>query len=944
MDGTSNDHFRRVDAIFDAALDRPTAEQEAWLATACAGDGALHREVSQLLRAHYRTSGLLESPVVARSPLGDPGSSPDQGPRQQRIGPFLITRALGQGGMGQVFLGERADGQFDQRVAVKVIRFPVPGLVRRFLEERRILATLEHPNIARLVDGGLTDDGLPYFAMEYVDGEPIDRYCAARCPALEARLRLFVAVCEAVAFAHRHLIIHRDLKPSNILVTAEGQVKLLDFGIAKLVGPSGRGDETRTGFRVMTPDVAAPEQVRGDPVSTATDVYALGILLYQLIAGRRPYDLANATAAEVERIVCDAAPSVPSSHLTGSARREAAGDLDLIVMTALQKEEARRYQTPTALAEDLRRLLAGEPIAARPDSLGYRGAKFVRRHRVAVAVAALVVAGLAVATARERLLRQRAERAAARSAAVETFLTETFGNVDPFRTTPVDGGTITARDLLDRGAQRIDSALTGQPEVQAELRTALGRVYANLGLYDRATPLLEQALTQRRLGPDDDPGLAATMDALGTVLAQEDRNEEAELLLREALALRRAATGNRSAATAESAEHLGTFLEGRSQLAAAESLHRESLVIRTALFGERSVEAASSVTNLGLVRYQQNDFAAAESLYRQSLAIDSALLGERHALTAITMQNLAQTLEARHNLEDAEAFYRRSLAIKRALLGNAHPSVTIGLNNLGSFLANQRNKPAEAETLIREAIALDRRIFGERHSYVAEGLRNLGLVLRARGEFLAADSAFQASLDMVRDLLGPRHQRVALILGHLAGVRIELDDLRSAETLQRGSYDLYRELLGDDHFFTLITASNLARTLVEAGRPADAEPLARAALARLDTADAGERVQAITTRRILGQALVAERRVAEGLPYLEQSLRDAEAQWGADNWRTGYIRLWIGEAMLALGRTAEGTAAVRAADRSIRPVAAVQPRAAALAARALAALPRPIVR
>ena len=387
-----------MDALFDAALDLPAGEQAAFVARECGDDEGLCAEVLELIRA-YQHESFLESPAARiAAPLLEatkgPGASvPD------RIGPFRVVREIGRGGMGRVYLGERADGQFEQRVAIKLIQHATPGVLRRFVEERRILALLEHPGIARLVDGGLTAAGLPYFAMELVEGEPIDRYCEARDLTVDQRLALFAGVCDAVGYAHQRLVIHRDLKPSNILVTADGQVKLLDFGIAKLLGPSDRDDMTRTGFLIMTPEFAAPEQIRGAPVSTATDVYSLGVLLYLLLTGGRPYDLRGRSPAEVERIVCVDLPTRPSSKVLPVVGRGLRGDLDLIVMTALQKEEGRRYQSPAALAEDLRRFRQGRPILARPDSARYRLDKFLRRNRTTVATAAVAVAALVGATA-----------------------------------------------------------------------------------------------------------------------------------------------------------------------------------------------------------------------------------------------------------------------------------------------------------------------------------------------------------------------------------------------------------------------------------------------------------------------------------------------------------------------------------------------------------------
>ena len=399
MSAPPTDRFRRVDAIFDAAVDLANEEQASFVQRACADDAAMRDEILELLRAYNRADSFLDSPAVEiAEPLLD-ATAAIAGPVPDRIGPFRIAREIGRGGMGRVYLAERADGQFDQRVALKLIQHAAPGLLRRFVEERRILALLEHPGIARLVDGGVTPSGLPYFAMELVDGEPIDRYCDTNDLTIDQRLELFVNVCDAVSYAHQHLIIHRDLKPSNILVRADGQVKLLDFGIAKLLGaPRANADVTQTEFSVMTPEFAAPEQVRRTTISTATDVYSLGVLLYRLLTGTRPYDVRGKTPAEIERIVCSEDPPKPSTQVTTTLQRRLRGDLDLIVMTALQKLPVRRYQSPAALAQDVQRFRHGRAILARPDSARYRLGKFIRRNRTAVAFAAVTAIALMAAT------------------------------------------------------------------------------------------------------------------------------------------------------------------------------------------------------------------------------------------------------------------------------------------------------------------------------------------------------------------------------------------------------------------------------------------------------------------------------------------------------------------------------------------------------------------
>lgn len=939
MTSSPTDRFRRVDSVFDAAVDLPTGEQAAFIDRECGGDEALRAEVLELVRAYHHSDSFLESPAARiAAPLLDAAAAL-AGPVPEQIGPFRVVREIGRGGMGRVFLAERADGQFEQRVALKLIQHGTPGLVRRFVEERRIVALLEHPGIARLVDGGVTNSGLPYFAMELVEGEPIDRYCDARALTLDQRLELFVGVCDAVAYAHRYLIIHRDLKPSNILVTADGQPKLLDFGIAKLLGAEQGGDDaTRTGFSAMTPEFAAPEQVRGAPVSTATDVYSLGVLLYLLLTGERPYDVRGRSPAEVERIVCVDDPPKPSSKAPPPLRRRLRGDLDLIAMTALHKEAERRYQSPATLAEDLQRFRQGRAILARPDSARYRVQKFVGRHRAGVAVAGLLAAALVGGASRERVLRGRAEVEARKAKEVEAFLVGVFDVADPSGWKEPEGGSVTARELLDRGASRIDSMLVGQPEVQAELRSVLGRIYTSLGLYDKATPLLQRSLAQRTSlhGPLD-ASVAENMDLLGNALTRMDRFGAAEPLLRRALEQRRRHFGNTHAATAESIDHLATLLEQRNEYAAAEPLYREALGVRRSLSGDTTVEFASALGNLGLLLYRRGAFAEAESLQRRALDINLRRLGENHARTAETMQNLAMTLSRRGAFEQAEAYHRRALAAKRKALGDAHPSVTVSLNNLANMLGRNLGRLDEAEALVREALALDRQMFGERHSYVAESLRNLGIVLRLKGDFAGADSALRQALAINRRLFVEPHERTATNLAALGQLRLATGDGAGAIAYVRQSLAQYRQLLGESHPNTVTMTATLGFVLAEFGDPVEAESLSRAALSRLDPEKGEQRAQFISAELGLGKALLAQGRTDEALPILERVVERARAQFGDGNWRTGDALLTYGSALAAKRRYADAEPVLRDARAALEKNRRAQPR---LIARAVAAIER----
>jgi eukaryotic-like serine/threonine-protein kinase len=939
MTPTPTDRYQRIDALFDALLDLPPDEQMAYLDRTAGDDPDLHGEVLRLLQAHRRSEGFLDAPApqVAKALFEAPdlvtsGDVPD------RIGPWRIVRQIGQGGMGAVFLGERADGQFEQRAAIKLIQRGTPGLIRRFIEERRILALLEHPGIARLIEGGLTPAGLPYFAMELIEGVHLSRYCDDHALSVDRRLELLDQVCDAVSYAHHHLIIHRDLKPSNILVTPAGRVKLLDFGIAKVLAGGGSAHQTDTQLPAMTPEFAAPEQVRGEAVSTATDVYALGVLLYLLLTGEYPYDVRNKSLTELTRIVCEEEPPRPSTRAPDTLGRQLRGDLDLIVLTALHKDPTRRYQSPAALAEDLRRFREGRPVLARPDTAGYRLGKFVGRHRAGVAVAASLVVLLAAGAGRERVLRQRAETEARKAREVGDYLVSVFDVADPYAVERQNGKDITARALLEQGTRRVDSTLAGQPEVQAELRSVFGRAYTSLGLFDQATALLRKALAQHKaLYGEPNLTVAEDMGRLADALVQQDHYDEAESLLRDALAQQRRLLGSADGATAETIDHLATLYQRRNDYAVAEPLFREAIAIRRRLFGDTAIVVGESLNNLGVLLFEKGAYDQAEPVYREALAINVRQLGENHPRTAETMQNLAGTQGARGKYTEAELLYRRALAAKRKTLGNAHPSVTINLNNLGELLMS-RDRPDEAEPLIREALALDRQIFGENHSYVAASLRNLGTVLKLKGEFAEAEQHYREALAINRAMFGAEHRSIAVDLNNLGTIRRLQNDLPGAVGYFREAVGQARQLLGEDHISTIAASINLGRALQAQGNAAEAERLLRGASGKLDTANAAHRAWYLNAQSGLGLALVAQGRATEARDLLERAVQLARQEFGEDHIRTADAQLALGRALLATREFARAEPVLRAAAATLEKQRKAQPVFAAQAAAALAQL------
>jgi non-specific serine/threonine protein kinase/serine/threonine-protein kinase len=558
-----------VKEILGEVLDRPAADRSAYLDRACGGDADLRRRVEALIEADEKDWDLLETPAAESSSLMSSGRLPAAG---DRIGAYEISREIGHGGMGIVYLARRADEQFERRVAIKIARAGFAGdpFERRFRAERQIVANLDHPNIGRLLDGGATPDGRPYLVMEHVEGQPLTQWCEARGLGTTERLEIFLEVCAAVQYAHQHLVVHRDLKPANILVTAQGVVKLLDFGIAKLIDPDltdAEVERTGTLFRVLTPDYASPEQFRGEPISTASDVYALGVVLYELLTGERPYRLAGASAAEMMSIVCEREPSKPSTVAPSGRSRDLAGDLDTIVLTALRKEPRRRFASAAALAGDIRRHLSGLPVEARTDTFGYRAGKFVRRHRSAVAATALIALSLAVGLA---MILREARRARAAEARAERRFSEVrqlansivFELHDQIKDLP--GSTPARQALVQRGVEFLDRLALERgddPSLVRELAAAYQRIgdvqgnpyQANLGdlagaarSYKKALDLLASVPQDRAVDGDQEAISSLSLRSSGLELAA-GHPDRAVAMSGRALGLRRALLEKRPA-------------------------------------------------------------------------------------------------------------------------------------------------------------------------------------------------------------------------------------------------------------------------------------------------------------------------------------------------------------------------------------------------------------
>ena len=939
-----------LEPLLDQALDLAPEERAAWLAEVRARTPDLAREVEALLAIEPELDAreFLVGPANADLPRAVPSLT------GRPVGAYTLERPLGQGGMGTVWLARRSDGRYDGTVAIKLLNLALLDAAggERFRREGTALASLAHPNIARLNDAGVTDDGQPYLVLEHVEGRPIDAYCDEERLSPERRIGLFLQLLAAVAHAHRNLVVHRDLKPSNILVTTDGTVKLLDFGIAKLMSGEAAAEAPRTvtGVGWMTPEYAAPEQVRGEPITTSTDVYAAGVLLYELLAGRHPTGEGSRSAAEHFRAIVETEPPRLSTVATGAdvratsldrMRRSYAGDLDNIVARALKKRPEERYASADALADDLRRYLSHEPVRARPDSLRYRTSKFVRRNRLGVALGAIGAIALIAATARERQLRARAERETGKAVAVEEFLLSVFGAADPYAPPQARAADVTARALLDRGARRIDSSLTAQPEVRAELRDALGRVYGNLGIYDAAAAQLRRSLAERRAlhGARHHPDVARAMDNLGVVLVQQGRLDEADTLLRAALDQRRQLHGDRSDATAESVEHLADLLSNRNEFDAAEPLYREALAIRRALHGDGDTTLTTTQLSLAELLVAKGTYDSAAVLYRDALAIRLRALGENHPLTGNAITGLAKAEEHLGRYDEAERQYRRALAVHRKTVGDAHPNTSGVLNSLGQMLFKM-GRHAEAESLLREALALNRRMFGENHETVSGNVGNLALVVRERGDLDEAERLLRQALAIDRAIYGREHTNVAYDLNELAVVLRLNGRSDLAVPILREALAQNRRLAGEKFRGTIAVQVQLGRALRETGNLAEAEQLFRDALTRLDPKNEDSQLIVIPAQVTLGRTLNEMGRATEALPLLESAHAMSVARLGSDHWRTAETALGLGECLTALRRYARADTLLRSAQATLAKQRRQQPQTAAQADSALARLHR----
>ncbi len=775
---------QRLFELLDQALERPAGERQGFLDEACADDPALRLELEALLDTEV-DGGLLAEPAFSVH-AEDSGVG-------RHIGPYQLVRLLDRGGMGSVYLAQRED--FEQRVALKLIRRGLDAdevLVRRFENERQILARLEHPHIARLLDGGTTEDRLPYFVMEYVEGESIDRYCQTRELSIQGRLELFRRVCSAVQFAHQNLVIHRDLKPGNIFITADGHPRLLDFGIAKLLDDSLQASavETVLGQGPMTPRYASPEQIRLEPVTTASDVYSLGVLLYELLTGLDPYGIESGRGDEVARAVCEREPDKPSTAVrrrsaepeaeTRKLRRRLAGDLDSIVLKAMRKEPHLRYASAEQLSEDLRRHLEGLPVGAQTGTFTYRAGKFARRHRLAMVITAaflLLALGFGIVST---VLWKRAERQHQRAETVLLFLQDLFKAADP------DLGSadnMTPQELLMRGREVLDNGLDGESELQIVVAGTLGEIFRKLGDFAESKEMMVRSLSvARRHFAGTHPEVAKRSNNLAVLLYEDEDYSGAELLFREVLKLRHALDQDFTLRV-RAKSNLATTLLRRGKLELAEELCAEVLAARLERYRDNphDKDVATSRHNLGAIYYAQGRFKEAERLLRAALETRVLRLGRKQTRVATVLDLLGSVLAAQGRKEEAEQRFDEALKTREQLLGEQHFKVAETRKNLASLLARTDPQTALGHAILALEVFDDVRPAGWD---AAEGRSVLGMILADLDDHETAERHLTESYRRMVELRGPRTYRSRLALERILELSEILDKPERRESFR----------------------------------------------------------------------------------------------------------------------------------------------------------------
>lgn len=775
-----------IKSVVDKALTLNAGERKKYIDSACRQYPSISTDVLELLqyveesdRDHFMKEIWSEQKNLLLDISGEIREmNLEEEFINREIGPYRITDLLGHGGMGAVFKAVRTDGEFHLEAAIKLIRSGSDSAdaMLRFGIEKEILAGLKHPNIAHLLDGGITDDGISYLIMEYVDGMPVDQYCDEHRLSLKQRLRLFKEICAAVQYAHNNLIVHRDLKPQNIYVTEEGTVKVLDFGIAKMLQTHLHRPSnvmTLPGQKIWTPQYAAPEQVRGETVSVATDVYALGILLNKILTGSYPYQLEGKNLAEMEDIIKNSQPMMSSKlfnqlddpdecarkrkSTAGEYFKKLTGDLDALVSKAIRKEPEYRYQSVKEISDEIDRYISGEPLLAREGTYRYRAGKFVRRHKRGLVSAASIgfIIILMTSIFIERITQERniAQLERDKLEQVVEFMTGLFEASNPVSN---QGEDFTVMDLLEKGVERVE-LLEEQPLLQAEMFSVIGGSYRSMNRPAAALPLLESALQIQRenLGPDH-ADISNTLNALGSVYWSDGKAEKAQPYLFEALEMRKR------------------------------------------LYGDTHPDVFTSMNNYALVLLDLKEFDDAEKLYLETLDARKKYYGDEHAKVGVSLNNLAFFLKNRGKFEESEKYFRETLSLLRKTQGEKHSDVGIALNNLGELL-RRMGRYDEAEQMLIESLEIRKKVYGPDHMKVGYALNNLALTMKEKQEYEEAMRYGLQSLELFRNYHDTDHNNIAIANTIIGLIATDQGKFESAEEYLLEALHMRQRLFPDDH-------------------------------------------------------------------------------------------------------------------------------------------------
>jgi len=848
-------NWMKVEELFNKALELNVSEREAFLISKCGSDKHLYDEVISLLSEDETIHPLLDKKaselINVEEKLNFVG---------QKIGNYKLLEEIATGGMGTVFLAERCDGIFEQKVALKIIK---PGLstipiIRRFQHERQILANLQHPNIARLFDGGVTEDKRPFFTMEYVDGIPIDEYCDKQKLSIKERLKLFMKVCATVQYAHNNLVVHRDLKPSNILITNDGNIKLLDFGIAKVLKAESADKElitiTQAELNLLTPEYSSPEQIKNSNISVSTDVYSLGLVLYKLLTGNSAHEFKTRTYIEYENVVCNRniiRPSLSMDKTTGDNKKSFSergtnrkttshklskhlrGDLDNVCLMALRKEPERRYASAEMFAYDIERYLSNLPILAQKESVLYTGRKFVARHKKAVIAATIlffVVNSLILYyTTQLKFERDKAQREAEKSELVATFLQELFLISDPTETL---GETITARELLERSVSKLKVDLSEELEVKSQLLNTIGKVYNNLGLFNSAEEVLLMINNNEGINEIDKPTYIKTLINLGKTYGNNGKYDLEEVILKKAKIEGEKHLGLNDPLLGNCYNNLGSYFYSTAKFDSSYHYYTKAEKNYIKNYGNESEKLAEIIYNLGVLEFDGGNLDKSDSLYRKSLTIYKKLNGELNAETATAQNELASVLRHKGDFIESEILYKKALATRIQIFGDQHPDVAHTLNHLSRLYYNQEQFE-KAEPIVRKSLAIREKLYNKTHPEVSASKSSLGGVLIGLKKYQEAESLYREAYSASMEKFGESHPYTPAILGNIGIALMEQKKYDEAEKVMLESVRMLNNLSSYRPTFLSGRIVALADLYNRTNRFSEAESILREELASL---------------------------------------------------------------------------------------------------------------